>query len=115
MNRTNIYCYALLLIFLFAPVAGVTYGCVHYYMLMRRMNHVQDRGSQEDLYEWLFSGLFVLTVLFIIAYILAWVKWFQWWTLKSEEDNPSHDTREFSRENVDIQRAPLMTASEVQL
>lgn len=78
MNRRDTCVCGTLLVACCAPVAGVTYACAHFYDQMIASNHVRDRGPEEDRYEWLFSVFFILCVVFITVYVLAWVRFVQY-------------------------------------
>lgn len=79
MNRNKCIFLALLIAAAF-PIGALAYGCVHYFMLMYQMNHVNDRGPKEDRYEWLFTGLFLATAFALVVYTFAWNRFFrtQW-------------------------------------
>lgn len=77
MERRDACVFGVILCACSAPIAGITYACVHFYNLMIRSNHVKDRGSKEDQYEWSFSVFFVLCALSITVYILAWTRFIQ--------------------------------------
>lgn len=73
-RRQSILLFVLLLATL--PIGGLVYGCVHYYMLMYHMNHVQDRGPTEDRYEWTFTAFVISTTLSLVVYAIAWKHFF---------------------------------------
>lgn len=78
MDRRDACIFGTLLVACCGPVASVTYACAHFYDLMVASNHVRDRGPEENRYEWLFSIFFILCVIFIAVYVLAWVRFVQY-------------------------------------